>query len=349
MNKLVSIVIINYNGKDYLKKCVSSILKNRYQNFEIIVVDNASSDGTAEMLKENFGALGRLKVISLDKNYGPSRARNEGVKISSGSIIGFLDNDTEVDPDWIINALKYFTNDEKVGALQCKLLLLEDPRKIDYAGEYISQLGFLVHVAPYGTQDSGQYDKNNEILAAKSAGMFIRKDVFDKIGGFDEDYFIFVEETDLGWRVWLASHKIIFAFDSKVFHHFSATKLIVNKKFNNYLVRFHGTKNYIMTLYKNLSLGKMMIILPRHIFLWFGLAGYLFLKGNFDSAGNILRAIGWNLKNYPRNRRKRKKIQKERLISDKELFLKICRKRGLFYYVKNFRDSQKQLITPENQ
>lgn len=349
MNKLVSIIIINYNGREYLEKCIRSILKNSYRNYEIIVVDNASSDGTEEMIKKNFGSLSLLKMIKLDKNYGPSHARNEGVKISGGEIISFLDNDTETDPDWITNALKYFEGDKKIGLLQCKLLLLEDPKKIDYAGEYISQLGFLVHAAPYGSEDKGQYDKNSEILAAKSAGMFIRKDVFNKIGGFDDDYFIFVEETDLGWRTWLAGYKVVFAFDSKVYHHFSTTKLIVNKKFNNHLVRFHGPKNYIMTLYKNLSFGKMIIILPRHVFLWLGLAGYLLLKGNFDSAMNIFKAVGWNIKKYPHNRLKRKMIQKERAVSDKELFSKICRRKGLFYYIKNFINSQKQVITPENQ
>ena len=203
-NNLVSVVVVNYNGEIYLKRCVESILKNNYSDYEIIVVDNASADGSIVMFKENFGGFDKLRIISLDKNYGPAKARNEGVKLAKGEIIGFLDNDTEVDPYWISNALKYFENDSKIGALQCKLLLLNDKNKIDYAGEYLGSLGFLVHVARYGEEDKGQYDEVKELLAAKSAGMFIRKDVFEKIGGFDDDYFIFVEETDLGWRAWLA-------------------------------------------------------------------------------------------------------------------------------------------------
>ncbi len=349
MNDLVSIVIVNYNGKKYLQKCIESILGNNYQDFEIVVSDNNSTDGSVDMIIDIFRNLKNLRIVKLDKNYGPSRARNEGVKVAKGGVICFLDNDTEVDPNFITNALKYFKNDEKIGILQCKLLLLEDKTKIDYAGEFISGLGFLVHVAPYGSEDKGQYDKNYEILAAKSAGMFIRRDVFDKIGGFDDDYFIFLEETDLGWRSWLAGFKTIFAFDSIVYHHFSTTKKIVDPSFNNYLVRFHGTKNYIMTLYKNLSFAKMIIILPKHIFLWCGLAGYLFFKGNFSSSRNILKAIFWNIKNLGKNHNKRKKIQSERVMSGKELFSKIYKNNGLLYYMRNFIKSQKQLVTPENQ
>jgi GT2 family glycosyltransferase len=349
MNDLVSIVIVNYNGKKYLQKCIESILKNSYQNFEIVVVDNNSSDGSVDATKEMFVNLQNLKIIKLEKNYGPSRARNEGVKASQGQIVCFLDNDTEVDEKFIVNAIKYFRDDRKIGILQCKLLLLEEKNRIDYAGEYLSQLGFLVHIAPYGVEDKGQYDKNYEILAAKSAGMFICRDVFDKIGGFDDDFFIFVEETDLGWRSWLSGFRAIFAFDSVVYHHFSTTNKIVDPSFNNYLVRFHGTKNYIMTLYKNLSFSKMIIILPKHILLWCGLAGYLLLRGNFNSSSNILKAIFWNIKNLKKNYNKRKVIQSKRVMTDKELFTKVYKNKGLMYYIKNYIKSQKLVVTTENQ
>lgn len=345
----VSIVIVNYNGKDYLERCVNMILRNNYPAYEVVVVDNNSTDGSIEMVEKNFLKTDTVKLVKLSENYGPARARNEGVKVARGSIVGFLDNDTEVDPDWISAAVNYFKKDNRLGAVQCKLLLLEAKNRIDYTGEYISSLGFLVHRAAYGEEDVGQYDSNAVILAAKSAGMFIRHDVFDKIGGFDEDYFIFVEETDLGWRCWLSGYKIIFAYDSVVFHHYSATKDIVDKDFNNYLVRFHGSKNYILTLFKTLSFTNLILIVPRHVFLWIGLSGFLILNGNPRSGWNILRGIGWNIANYPMNLKKRKAIQKSRTISDKELFEKVYRRKGALSYIKGFISSQKKLITPENQ
>lgn len=348
-DKLVSVVIANFNGKNYIKNCLLSIQKNTYLNWEIIVIENGSNDGSVEMLEKEFGQWPNFHLIKLEKNFGPALARNRGVAKAKGKIICFLDNDTEVDPDWIKNAIKYYENDSKVGILQCKLLMFDNRKKLDYAGEYLSSLGFLVHRAYFEEEDHGQYDKPGEILAAKSAGMFIRKDVFDKIGGFDDDYFIFVEETDLSWRSWLAGYKAIFAYDSIVFHHFSSIKKIASPAFNNRLVRFHGTKNYILTLYKNLALRNLIVILPKHIFLWFGLAFYLLLRGSLASFGNILKGIIWNFFNFRKNYLKRKVIQRNRVITDKELFEIVYKKRGIYHYIKKFLIAQKRLVTPENQ
>ena len=348
-NELISIVIINFNGKKYIRNCLVSIKKNNYEKWEVIVVDNGSVDGSIEMLERDFGLMDNFYLVKLGQNLGPALARNRGVERANGKIICFLDNDTEVDPDWIKNAVKYFEEDLQIGILQCKLLMLENKKRYDYAGEYLSSLGFLIHRADYGEEDSGQYDNSVEILAAKSAGMFIRRDVFQKIGGFDPDYFIFVEETDLGWRTWLAGYKAVFAFDSIVFHHYSLTKQIVDPKFNNHLVRFHGTKNYILTLYKNLSFGHLFTILPKNIFLWLGLSFYLMLRGSFSSGGNILKGVLWNIYHFPQSYKKRKIIQKNRVVSEKKLFKKIYRRKTLVSYIKQFINSQKQTITPENQ
>lgn len=349
---LFSIVIVNFNGKRYLKNCLDSIINNSYDDYEIIIVDNGSTDKSIEFIKDTFSMkLYRINILSLKKNFGPAKARNEGVRISRGNYIGFLDNDTEVDRNWISEALKGFESSKKVAALQCKLLSLRDKRKLDYVGEYLSNLGFLVPVANYREIDTGQYDVTNKILAAKSAGMFIRKDAFKQIGGFDEDYFIFLEETDLGWRCWLYGFEVVFWPQSIVYHNFSATKEIVDKEFNNRLVRFHGAKNYILTLYKNFSIGYCIKILPLHVFLWLCLSFYLFIRGNMCSSVNIFQGILWNLTNLRKNSRKRALIQKTRVRTDKELFINfgLMRKRSLYYFINNFLKSQKVAVTPENQ
>lgn len=346
-----SIIIVNFNGWLYLKECIGSILINNFEDYEIIVVDNGSNDKSVKNLKERFSPyLNKIKIVSLRENFGPARARNEGVKVSSGRYLAFLDNDTKVHPDWINEALKCFRKDKNIGAVQCKLLDF-DKRRLDYTGEHLGNLGFLVPVSQYGENDQGQHDFNYEILAAKSAGMFIRRDVFEKVGGFDEDYFIFLEETDLGWRVWLSGYKIIFCPNSIVYHYFSGTKNIVDKKFNNCLIRFHGTKNYILTLFKNLSPKYLIKILPIHIFLWFCLSFYLCFTGSFNSTINIWKGIFWNMVNFRKNIRKRRLIQKKRLITDERLFTNygLMKNRNLVYYLERFLRSQKEVITPENQ
>lgn len=349
---LFSIIIVNFNGKEYLNNCLASVFNSACDDYEIIIVDNGSTDGSIEFVKDTFSTkLYKIRIINLKRNFGPARARNDGVKIARGKYIGFLDNDTEVDKNWILEAIKGFESSKDIAALQCKLLFIKNKHRIDYVGEYLSNLGFLIPVAVYGEEDNGQYDFKNRILSAKSAGMFIKKSVFDRIDGFDEDYFIFMEETDLNWRAWLSGYEIVFWPPSVVYHSFSATKDIVDKRFNNRLVRFHGTKNYILTLYKNLSIKYCIKILPLHVFLWFCLSFYLLVRGNIRSSLNIFQGILWNLVNFGKNSRKRALVQKNRIRTDTELFVNfgLIKKRSFYYFINKFIQSQKVAITPENQ
>lgn len=349
---VLSIIIPTFNTKKYISACIDSILKSNTKNFEIIIIDNASTDNTIAFLKKKFKKqTAKIKYLSLNQNYGPAKARNEGVKIASGKYLSFLDSDTIVTPDWASQAIKCLKSDTKIAAVQCKLLLAKNKKQLDYVGEYLGKTGFLVPVAPHGEIDHGQYDSTKQILAAKSAGMFIKKRIFNKIGGFDEDYFIFVEETDLGWRCWLAGYQVILCPSSIVYHHFSATKSVVDEKFNNYLVRFHGTKNYILTLYKNLSTGYLIKILPLHIILWLGLSFYLTLTGNFQSSVNIIRGILWHISNIIKNTHKRNIIQKQRQVSDQLLFTKhgLLKQKSIYKHITKFLSSQKSSVNLKNQ
>lgn len=330
----LSIIIVNYNGKIYVDKCVNSIFSSNFKDLEVIVVDNGSFDGSIGYLKEKYKAYAdRFKTVFLEKNYGPAFARNKGVRIAKGKYIGFLDNDTEVEKKWAEVAISEFENNKKIGIIQSKLILSKERNKLDYAGEYLGQNGFLVQRAKGGEVDCGQYDQKVEILAAKSAGMFIKKEVFDKIGGFDSDYFIYVEETDLGWRTWLAGYKVIFIPESIVYHEFGTSTIILSKNKNNYNAKFHGCKNYILTLFKNLELINLIKILPLHIFLWIGLAFYNIIKGKIKEGIWILSGILWNVINFPKNIKKRKLVQANRVKKDEELFKIFMRKMPFFYFL----------------
>lgn len=348
---IFSIIIVNYNGKHYLDRCLNSIFNNNYSKFEIIIVDNNSTDGSIEYINNKFSLYSeKIKIVSLNKNYGPAYARNKGFEKSSGNLICFLDNDTQVHPNWLITAKNLFNSDKQIGCVQSKLLLANQKNKIDYVGEYMGNLGFLKSTAQYGEIDNGQYDTQKTILAAKSAGMFIRRQAFIDAGKFDPDYFIFMEESDLGWRTWLAGYKNVLCPESIVYHQFSSTKDIVDPDFNNYLVRFHGTKNYIQTLIKNFSFSYLIKILPIHIVLWFSLATYLLLTGKFLSAKNIYKGIAWNFINFYKIIKKRRLVQKSRKVSDFNLFVvnKLMVNTSLSLYIKKFFDSQRKNKTPEN-
>lgn len=338
----ISIVIINHNGKDYLENCIRSVQgSNNNVNLEIVVVDNGSDDYLSEiknLVKNPFP----LKLVSLDKNYGPAMARNIGVANSVGKYIGFLDNDTEVDKNWADLALREFTKNKKLGIIQCKLILAKERNKLDYVGEYIGTNGFLVQRAQAGEIDNSQYENKIIILAAKSAGMFIRRKTFFEAGQFDSDYFIYVEETDLGWRSWLVGYEAKYIPKSIVYHHFGTSSIILDKKVNDRNAKFHGTKNYILTLIKNLENINLIKILPVHVALWEGLAFYsLIVKRNFNNFKWINQGIFWNITNLNTSILKRNDINNRRLVSDKILLPKLMVKKPFFYFINKVITKQK--------
>lgn len=342
-NVILSVVIVNYNGYEYVKKCVESVFRSAtYHSLEVIVVDNGSTDDSPRLLKKDFRQYAnQLTVVSLKKNYGPARARNVGVRRSRGQYLAFLDNDTLVDSDWAITAIERFRQDKLIGIIQCKLLLAGDHKKIDYIGEYLGQNGFLVQRAPVMTVDVGQFEKECPVLAAKSAGMLITKKAFIDAGGFDDDYFIYVEETDLGWRCWLAGYKVLYCPGSIVYHEFGTSSIILSKQKNNFNAKFHGCKNYILTLIKNLEILNVIKILPLHIVLWLGLAWFALLRREIKPFLWIHQAILWNVINFGRTIRKRNEVQATRLISDRELFKIVLRKKPMSYFISKATVKQK--------
>ena len=333
----VSVIIVTHDGKEYIDACVRSVFESRYGEIEVIVVDNGSQDGTISLLKERYGTRDEFKLVALDRNYGPAYARNRGVEQARGKYLAFLDNDTKPDPDWLLEPARMMEEDSTIGACQCKLLLIDEPERIDYVGDYLSQFGFLAQRAAYRALDRGQFDESVEIFSAKSAGMLMRKESFDKAGGFDPDYFIYVEETDLAWRVWLAGYRVVFAPNSKVFHKFGTSGEILGRERQNFLVRCYGSRNYLATLFKNLGFLNLLKILPVHFFLWVSTAFLLILGGDFRSGGAIFKGLAGFVLRLGDLYKKRRRIQRERVVSDRELLPRIMRRKPLSYFYRKWR------------
>ncbi|MDY6893951.1 MAG: glycosyltransferase family 2 protein [Thermotogota bacterium] len=290
----VSVVIVNYNAKKYLEDCIYSILNSDYQNIEIIAVDNGSDDGSLDFLQEILKSKSNVDYIRNEENIGPAAARNQGIRKVNGEYVAFLDNGTTVHPLWLKKSIKFFEDNPRVGACHCKLILSDTDNILDCVGEYLGQYGFLVNVVTSGEEkDVGQYNKILKIFTAKSAGMIVRMDALKKIEGFDDDYFIYFEESDLSWRIWLQGSEIVFIPDSIVYHKFGTSSIVLPERIN-YLVKFHGTKNYISTLIKNLGTKNLFKIIPILIAMWLGKSSIFLLKGQFKSTKWILQEVLWN-------------------------------------------------------
>jgi len=331
---MVSVVIVNFNGRNSLIKCLESISKSIYSNYETIIVDNGSQDGSLEEVMKCFGHDPHIKLVKCQTNVGPARARNLGVQVSVGHLVAFLDNDTITDPRWLVEVVKVFTSDDNAGACQSKLLTMKDHRKLDCAGDYLTPFGFLLQRAEYGMIDRGQFETIEEIFSAKSASLIVRRDVLYEVGGFDADYFMFVEETDLCWRIWLRGFKILYVPNSIVYHRFGLTKEI-SPTLSSFLVKYHGPKNYLATIVKNAGFSLGLRMIPVHLSIWIVTMALLMFKGRAVEAAFVGRGLAWNVIHLSTLQRKRLLVQRHiRKVPDSRILPRIMRPMTLNYLLK---------------
>lgn len=331
---IISVVTINFNGKQFLKRCLDSVLLEKQRPFEIILVDNGSTDGSPEFIRKQFGNEKKLKLIILRKNVGAAKARNIGVQNSSGKYVLILDNDTKIKPGWFDKIIDFINQHPNLGLAQPKLLTMHT-NKFNYAGDFISPFGFLIERAR-GVEDQGQFDRVDKIFSLNIASAFFRKQVFEELSGFDEDYYLYWEETDLAWRTWLAGYQVLFAPNVVAWHAFGTkekNKQYYKARWKFYRSTYFGCRNMITTLIKNLGTKKLIIILPINISCWLVLAFLSLVQLKFEKTVAILKAILWNFLHLPQILEKRGGVQLTRKISDRELFAMVGAKRNISYYI----------------
>lgn len=288
---LVSIIIVNWNGKRWLRGCLSSLSKARYRNTEWIIVDNASTDGSVRWVKKYYP---KAIVIQNSENIGFSHANNLGYKRARGKYVLFLNNDTKVKPGFLREFLKPFQKDTRIGGAQSKILLMDDHTRLDSIGAFLTPTGFLLHNHLAG-KDKKELDKQIDLYTVKGAAMMFRKDVLKKVevNGwiFDPRYFAYFEESDLCHRIWLAGYRIVYAYHAVIYHKMGATSnTLVSSR-----VQFNSYKNRINSYIKNFGLTNLLYVLPQHIAIC-NVLGFVFLfHRNHQWFFAIHKAIWWNI------------------------------------------------------
>ena len=321
---LASIIILNYNGIRFIERCLRSILETDYPNFEVILVDNGSTDGSLEIALRLFGKNQIVRIIRNERNLGFAEGNNVGYASSKGQVIVFLNIDTEVERNWLRELMQVLDMGGNIGVAQCKLFSMRDRNKIDSVGYDFDYLGYVYPRSQTRRRDS--FDQVEEVLYADGAAMALKRRVLDEsclVGvPFDPDYFCYYEETDLCWRVRLRGYEIMFAPKSVVYHYrgYACRK----EKTRPDLV-FHYLKNHISTLIKNYNFLNLVRCIPPLITLEVGRA-LLALKNEPQSALARLRALVWPLKNFGRLWRRRIRVQLSiRKVPDSEI-LRLMRK-----------------------
>lgn len=312
---MVSIVIVNHNRKEDLKACLNSVQKTKYKNFEVIVIDNASTDGSVEIVKKNFRSV---KLVVNDQNVGPIKARNFGVQISKGSLIAFLDSDTEVEPNWLIELVKVISSDKKVGACACKVKFFSNKNLINSAGMGCDKYGFAFSrgLICRGTfeKDEGQYDKQEEVFSAYTAAMLAKKDVLKEINLFNQELGMYYEDIELSWKIRLAGYKIIYVPTSVVFHKMAPSKTPFTTK-----VKYYTERNRLITMIQNYSLPSLIRLMPFYLFLKFS-ESMIYLSFNKpDQVKSIINALIHTLNKLPKISYYRRQTQKIRKVDDKDI------------------------------
>jgi GT2 family glycosyltransferase len=246
----VSVIIVNYEGLKWLKLFMAQLINTSYPHFEVIVVDNGSRDGSVEYLQDRFK---QVRVIGLSENKGYAHGTNVGVKEATGDVLAFLNNDIEVTPEWLSEAVAKLFSQDSIGAVQCKSIFHGTKDIIDSIGLSIDRCNVALIIGR-NEEDTGKYDNLPEIGAFSGGAMLIRKKLFEQLGGFDETYFMYFEDVDLSWRLKMAGYKITPAPTSLVYHVGSASSGIVTKTRvwdPSPFFAFEMTKNYLYCWFKN--------------------------------------------------------------------------------------------------
>lgn len=255
----IAVVLLNWNGKHFLQQFLPSVLLSDYPNYEVIIVDNGSSDGSVEFVHAHYPAI---RLIRFEQNMGFARGYNEALKQVESDYYVLLNSDVEVTKNWLEPMVRLLESDPSIAACQPKLLSFNNKKLFEYAGAaggWLDKYGYPFakgRIFDICEEDHGQYDQTEPIFWASGAALFIRARVFHEVKGFDEYFFAHQEEIDLCWRIQLAGHKIYSCPASVVYHVGGGTLPRGNTK-KTYL----NFRNNKIMLSKNLPLSKRIWVM----------------------------------------------------------------------------------------
>jgi len=314
----VSVVIPNYNGMDFLDSCLQSLEMESKRDdsyfLEVIIVDNGSTDGSLDFLEDKINNNGLINInyhlISNKTNLGFSRAVNQGIELSNNhntSYICLLNNDVEIEENFIFNLVKSIEKDDNIFSVSSKMLQYNNPDLIDDAGDEYTLLGWTKKSGEGIAKSTNKYSRPREIFSSCGGASLYRASIFNEIGYFDENFFAYMEDVDIGYRALINGYKNIYSPDAIVYHVGSASS---GSKYNEFKIPL-AARNNIWIIYKNmpwpqilLNIGFLFIgFLIKYLFFLRKGYGNLYLKGIKEGLSNRKKVKKTkfktsNLKNY---------------------------------------------------
>ena len=320
---VVSVVIVNWNGLRFLKGCLRTLSLQSYSDFETIVVDNGSKDGSVSFIRASYP---QIKIIENSDNKGFAAANNQGIAVASGRYVALLNNDTEVAREWLHSlAASAESSPSDVGMWAPKILSLDDRTTIDSVGGLLISTCCIAKGRGRGERDRGQYDGVRDVFIPSACAAMYRREMIDGVGGFDEEFFAYCEDTDLGMRAMLMGWKTRSVPEAVVYHHYSGTAGRYSP-----MKAFLVERNHIWVAVKNMPLP-MVLSFPlftawRYLLQSYGViaqkgAGGRYVQGH--SRSSLLQLLGkaWldAAKGLPGIVKKRARVQGSRVASNGEV------------------------------
>jgi len=339
---LVAVVILSWNGQQYLEQFLPSVVKLSYQPLDIYVADNASTDGTLDFLKSNYPSI---KIIRIQKNEGFAKGYNVALKEVIADYYLLLNQDVEVQPGMIEPLVEKMEADVNIAAAQPKLLAYHNKQQFEYAGAaggYIDKLGYPFckgRIFDVAELDKGQFNTAGEIFWASGAAMFVRAELYKRFKGFDPDFFAHMEEIDLCWRFKRAGYKVFYVPEA-VAYHVGGGSLPKENPYKTYL----NFRNNLFMIFKNYETQELIWKLPVRLLMENIAFFKALLQGKWKEAFAIFRA-DWhfvislplqlkkrydNWKNYHRNRIDTTRVRKSGYFSGSIVWQFFIRKRSRF-------------------
>ena len=300
---LISVIVVNYNGRHFLEDCFRSLTQQTYHNYEMILVDNGSTDDSISFMKEHYPDV---HLVQLPSNSGFAGGTNAGIIEAKGEFILTLNNDTCVFSDFIEKLSQPMIREPAVG--MCASKMITPDKKINSTGICISRSGAAWDRGGF-EQDNGQYDHEEEVFGPCAGAALYRKTMLDEIGLFDEDFFLYMEDVDLAFRAQLSGWRCMYTHEACVIHTHGGTASTGSD-----IAVYYGNRNILWCVVKNFPLWTLIVSSPWIIGRNCGVIPYYFLQGKFRV---ILRAKVDAIKGLHTMTKKRKTIKNS--VADDEI------------------------------
>lgn len=308
LTPLVSIIIPNWNGAHHLATCLDALRIQSYARMEVLLVDNASTDDSLELLRRDYP---EIRIVALDSNYGFGAGCNAGMRASQGDIVILLNNDTEADPQFVASIVDAFKRHPQAGMVASKVLLFDRRDTFHTTGDFYRLDGIPGNRGVW-QKDEGQYDEEEYVFGACGVSAAYRRTMLDQIGLFDEDFFFSCEDIDLAWRAQLAAWQCVYTPHAVVYHKLKATGAGTTASYydGRYFIHLIA-KNYPLELWRKhrrAILQAQWNIARDALRAWRGAEARARLRGQI---------VG--LLRLPASLWKRRVVQKTRRVSDEDL------------------------------